>query len=50
MQLNDEKHLQHENGHKEIIMYGFDGLKNDNHRNIYDGSKYYQFESSRQIT
>ena len=33
-----------ENGHKEIIMYGFDGLKNDNHRNIYDGSKYYQFD------
>ena len=33
-----------ENGHKEIIMYGFDGLKDDNHRNIYDGSRFYQFD------
>lgn len=33
-----------ENGHKEIIMYGFDGLKNDNHKNIYDGTMFYQYD------
>ena len=33
-----------ENGHKEIIMYGFDGLRDNNYRNIYDGSRFYQFD------
>ena len=31
-----------ENGHEEIVMYGFDGLKSDDHRNIYDGTMFYE--------
>ena len=34
-----------QNEHKEIIMYGFDGLKSGNYRNIYDGSYLYKFDA-----
>ena len=33
-----------QNGHKEIIMYGFDGLKNGNYQNVYDGTYLYKYD------
>ena len=34
-----------ENGHKEIVMYGFDGLKSGNYRNVYDGTFLYKTDA-----
>lgn len=33
-----------ENEHEEITMYGFDGLKYKDYRNIYDGTLHYTFD------
>ncbi len=33
-----------ENGHVDIELHGFDGLKGDGHKNIYDGTKCYTYD------
>ncbi len=32
------------NGHRDIDLFGFDSLKHDDYRNVYDGHRHYQYD------